>query len=118
MWLDHHELDELEDRAFDVDEWKGTLVFERVATSLPCPRCGTQMKRFRYRYFNLELDFCEQAHGYWLDKGEERQILELMRKTKASALRKLKAEDRFRRFRYYLDHPGFLETLKRWIAGS
>jgi Zn-finger nucleic acid-binding protein len=114
-WLDHDELDRLEDTAFDVDEWKGTLVFEAVPTSLGCPKCGAVMKRFRYRYFELELEFCERAHGYWLDEGEEDRILEAMRRTRADARRTLNAEEEWRRFRRHLDSPGFIEALRRWL---
>ncbi len=97
--------DELEDTAFDIDEWKGTLVFKPEPTRLPCPVCSQWMKRFNYRLFGLELEFCDQLHGYWLDKGEEGRILELMSKTEADALRKLNAEDRFARFRKNLRSP-------------
>jgi Zn-finger nucleic acid-binding protein len=116
-WLDHAELDVLEDQAFDVDEWKGTLAFEARPTSLPCPRCSAAMRRFRYRLFDLELEFCERLHGYWLDEGEDERILELMRASKTRALRTLDAEERWRRFRRYLDSPGFIETLTRWLGG-
>jgi hypothetical protein len=28
------------------------------------------MKRFNYRFFDLELDFCPE-HGFWLDKDKD-----------------------------------------------
>jgi hypothetical protein len=36
VWLDCQELDELEDTVFDIDEWKGTLVFKPEPTRGRC----------------------------------------------------------------------------------
>ena len=74
------------------------------------------MKRFLYRLFGLELEFCDRLHGYWLDEGEESRILELMSKTEADALRKLNAEDRFARFRKNLRSPTFVASLRKLIG--
>jgi Zn-finger nucleic acid-binding protein len=117
IWLDEPELAQVEDTAFDVDEWKGTLAFATSPTSLACPRCGSSMQRFQYRSFDLELECCARLHGYWLDAGEEQRILKLMRKTKADALRKLDAEARWLRFRRDLGSSGFLGTLRRLFRG-
>jgi len=37
------------------------------------------MVRFRYRANNLELDHCPDDAGYWLDKDEDKRILDLMK---------------------------------------
>ena len=116
VWLDYQELDQLEDTAFDIDEWKGTLVFKPEPTRLPCPVCSLSMKRFLYRLFGLELEFCDRLHGYWLDEGEESRILELMNKTEADALRKLNAQNRFARFRKNLRSPTFVASLRKLIG--
>lgn len=113
VWLDHEELDELEDEALDVDDWKGTLVFGTEPTTLACPKCGVQMKRFHYRLFDLELECCATFHGYWLDAGEDRRILELMEKTKANAFRKLNAEARWAYFRRHIRSSGFVHALRK-----
>jgi Zn-finger nucleic acid-binding protein len=117
IWLDEPELDQVEDTALDVDEWKGTLVFATNPTSLACPRCSSSMKRFQYRLFDLELECCAHLHGYWLDAGEEQRILTLMRKTKADALRKLDAEARWLRFRRDVGSSSFLDGLRRLFTG-
>ena len=116
IWLEYQELDQLEDTAFDVDEWKGTLVFRSEATTLPCPKCRAPMKRFDYRLFGLELEFCGQLHGYWLDKGEENVILELMRKTEADALHKLTAEARWAFFRKNINSSKFGNYLRHLMG--
>ncbi len=76
------------------------------------------MKRFDYRLFGLELELCAHLHGYWLDKGEEDTVLELMRKTEADALRKLDAESRWAFFRKHINSSkfgNFLRQLMRFI---
>ena len=37
------------------------------------------MRTFNYRAWNLELDLCEKQHGFWLDRGEELRVIELMK---------------------------------------
>lgn len=93
MWLNSEELDQLEDTVFARDELKGTTVFSTFPSNLACAQCGKLMKRFKYRYYDLELDFCDHAHGFWLDKGEEKRVLELMKKEQESLARKFDLED-------------------------
>ena len=71
-WLDHHELDELEAKtAKTEDHRKGTIQYAQRESELKCPVCGKQMAAFNYRANPLELDACEDEHGFWLDAGEE-----------------------------------------------
>ena len=70
MWLDAEELDELEDQAYDKDEYKGSLVVSSTPTEYPCPHCGRPLSRFQYRLHSLELEYCENGHGFWLDRSE------------------------------------------------
>ena len=92
MWLDHGELDQLEDTVFDEDKLKGSLMLRSFEGKLECPKCDKSMQRFYYRAYNLELDFCEDGHGWWLDTGEERRVLELMEQRIKDLDRKAKAE--------------------------
>ena len=78
LWLDHPELDELEDNRFDDDDSKGTMVYAVSPSDIACPQCSGPMKTFNYRAYDLPLDACEAEHGFWLDKGEEKRVLELM----------------------------------------
>jgi Zn-finger nucleic acid-binding protein len=76
MWLTPAELDQLENEAFDNEANKGSLFLVTRRTELKCPVCSATLKRFDYRFFDLELDFCPD-HGFWLDKDADARILEL-----------------------------------------
>ena len=94
MWLEHKELDQLEDEVFDFGEHaKGTLVFNSTPTTDKCPECNALLKRFRYRFNDLEMELCENQHGYWLSDDEDARVLELMKGEEADMQRKLLAED-------------------------
>ena len=113
MWLDYGELDQLEDTVFEKDELKGSLMFRSFEGELVCPKCGGRMQRFNYRAYNLELDFCEQQHGVWLDAGEEQRVLELMQQRIKDIDRKVKAETEWGSFLVKLRSPSFLDKAKR-----
>ena len=93
MWLDFEELDQLEDNVFDQDELKGTTIFSSMPTEFHCPHCNSQLKQFRYRLHDLELEFCENKHGFWLDENEEERVLDLMKKSAESIERTFQAEE-------------------------
>ena len=79
MWFDVDELDTLEDREFDVDQFKGSLVHRAKITEYPCPHCNEPLHEFQYRLYSLLIDYCsENGHGYWLDGGEAERVLKLM----------------------------------------
>ena len=80
MWLDHHELDDLEDRAFDSGHRKGTRIYAQRESDISCVKCGKLMTTFNYRAYNLPIDQCPDQHGYWLDPGEEKQVMDLMKR--------------------------------------
>lgn len=93
MWLDVNELDKFEDVIFDDDARKGSLIHSQKKTNFPCPHCQTPMMEFQYRLYNLNLDYCsENAHGFWLDAGEEERVIEAMNKRVGEIERKLDAE--------------------------
>lgn len=78
MWLSAPELDQLEDRKFDQDHLKGSLLISTVETSLPCPDCEENLQEFKYRFYELRLDRCPNQHGFWLDHTEDKRILQIM----------------------------------------
>jgi Zn-finger nucleic acid-binding protein len=41
---------------------------------------------------SLELEYCENGHGFWLDEDEERRVLELMEAREKDIRRKFDAE--------------------------
>jgi len=112
MWLSRQELEQLEDEVFDFgDDKKGSLIFSAAATNCKCPECGKLMKRFQYRAYDLEMDFCEGGHGYWLDEDEDKRVLELMKKEEAGLERKVLAEERWASHLQHFRSGSFLDKL-------
>ena len=115
MWLTTQELVQLEDEVFDFgDDEKGSLMLGTTPTSRKCPQCGKTMKTFQYRLYDLELEFCEDQHGIWLDADEDKRVLELMKKEEHNLGRKVLAEDRFASHLRYLQSGSFLDRLRDW----
>jgi len=113
MWLSRQELEELEDEVFDLgDDKKGSLVFESSATARKCPECGKPLRSFQYRLYDLQLELCDEGHGYWLDAGEDKRVLELMKKEEAGLERKVRAEDRWAAQMHHLRSGTFLDKLR------
>ena len=102
-WLDFEELDRLEDVSFDADNLKGSLMLSSEPTNYQCPHCSRQLRQFEYRMNNLRLEYCENRHGFWLDKKEEERVLQLMKDREGDMKRKFEAEveweNTLRRFR-------------------
>ena len=93
-WLDHHELDELEARtAPDQEARRGMIEYAKRQSELKCPVCGKQMVAFNYRANPLELDTCEDQHGWWLDAGEEGRVGDLIEDRVKGLARAANAEE-------------------------
>lgn len=113
MWLTRQEMEELEDEAFDLgDDKKGTRVFDSTADTRKCPECGKPMNRFEYRFYDLEMDFCGEGHGFWLEPGEDTRVLELMKKEEADLQRKVMAESRWSSELHRMRSGSFLDRLR------
>ena len=112
MWLSFEELDLLEDTVFSQDELKGTTIFSTFPSKLACADCGKPMKTFKYRYYDLELDFCDDQHGFWLDKGEEKRVLELMRLEQQNLGRKFDLEETWAKTLQNLKSKNFFSKLR------
>ncbi len=107
MWLEYQEMEQLEDEVFDFGEAaKGTLAFNAVDTTAKCPECAALLKRFKYRFYDLEMDLCPNQHGFWLTNDEDSRVLELMKKEESNYERKLLQEDQW------------AKSLKRMRSGS
>jgi Zn-finger nucleic acid-binding protein len=113
MWLTSQELELLEDEVFDFgDDEKGSLMLDSETSELNCPQCGKAMKSFGYRLYDLQLDFCEDGHGYWLDADEDQRVLDLMKKEEINLGRKVLAEDRFAAHLQYLRSGSFMDRIR------
>jgi Zn-finger nucleic acid-binding protein len=113
MWLTRQELAQLEDEVFDFgDNEKGSLMLGSSPSTRKCPQCNNAMRTFEYRFYDLELDFCPDQHGYWLDADEDKRVLELMKKEEKNLGRTVLAEDRFAAHRQYLRSSSFMDRLR------
>ena len=117
MWLDYAELDQLEDQEMDEDEMKGSLVTRPVESEISCPRCHGPMVQFRYRFNELWLDVCEAEHGFWLDKGEEKRVLELMEQRVNDLSRSTSAEQDWARMLKRVRSKSFFNRVKDFLRG-
>ena len=91
-WLDHHELDELEAKQADEAERRATIQYAQRESELECPVCGKPMTAFNYRAYDLELDTCEDEHGFWLDAGEEGRVHDIIDERVRGLKRSVSAE--------------------------
>ncbi|HUH93449.1 MAG TPA: zf-TFIIB domain-containing protein [Casimicrobiaceae bacterium] len=113
MWLESQELGQLEDEVFDFGEHaKGTLVSGVTPTGDKCPECNAYLKKFRYRFYDLEMEFCEHQHGYWLDDDEDTRVLDLMKQEEAQLERKLLAEEKWGTTLKHLRSRTFLSKVR------
>ena len=117
MWLDYPEMDQLEDRVLDEDEKKGSMMTRPGASEISCPQCRGPMQQFRYRYDELWLDVCAAEHGFWLDKGEEDRVLELMTQRVRSLDRSGNAEQDWARLLGRVRNKSFLQKIKDTFLG-
>lgn len=113
MWLEYKELEQLEDEVFDFGEAaKGTLAFSSTPTTAKCPECAALLKRFKYRFYDLEMDLCPNQHGFWLDNDEDTRVLELMKKEEANYERKLLQEDKWAKTLKHMRSGTFLSKVR------
>lgn len=110
-WFDFKELDDLEDKVLLNDDMKGTLVWNKKPSERKCPKCGKKMAKFNYRLDDLELEYCEDMHGYWLDKGEEERVLAEMKESVERLDKKFKAEEEWANHLKRLQSPSFFSKL-------
>lgn len=119
MWLTSQELTQLEDEVFDFgDDEKGSLMLGSTPTTLTCPQCGKLMMRFQYRLYDLEMDYCVDQHGYWLESDEDQRVLELMKKEEKNLGRKVLAEDRFAAHLQYLRSGSFMDKVHELVIDA
>jgi Zn-finger nucleic acid-binding protein len=98
-WLDNNELDQLEaTTASTEEERRATITYGEVISELKCPICGKKMRQFNYRAYNLELDMCEEEHGYWLDSGEEGRVRDIIEERVRDLARSEQAENAWGKF--------------------
>lgn len=108
-WLDHHQLDELEETRADADARRGTIEYAHRPSALACPICDEEMTAFNYRAYDLELDTCRAEHGFWLDAGEAEQVRDVIDDRVRGLRRAASAEEAW---------GGFLDSLSGRGSGG
>lgn len=109
-WLDHHELDHLEATVPSTEEQRvATIQYAKRESELNCPVCSKQMVSFNYRAYNLELDTCEDEHGFWLDAGEDGRVRDIIEERIKGLQRSSSAEAAW---------DGFLDGLRGGGSGG
>jgi Zn-finger nucleic acid-binding protein len=116
MWLTPSELDQLENKVFSNEDNKGSLGVTNYETEFKCPVCSAPLKEFDYRFFDVEIECCPD-HGYWLDKDEDNQILEIMRGEEARIERKFGTEDSWQKYINHLRSPSFFSKVRDLFRG-
>lgn len=118
-WLDHHELDLLEARTIpDADRRQATIEYAERPSELSCPDCGTPMRAFNYRAYDLELDTCPERHGFWIDAGEEGQMHDILEERVRGLERASSAEESWRRFVGNMGQTSVWDQIKNLFGGG
>ncbi len=116
VWLDLHELEEFEATRASEDVRRGTVEFSARPSELACPVCGKPMRAFNYRAHSLELETCDE-HGYWLDHGEDRHVLDVLEERRRSLGRIPAAEAAWQRAREGGNRGGGIgDRIKRFFG--
>ena len=117
-WLDHHELDQLEALAApDEDTRKAMVEYAKRPSDLKCPVCEKEMRAFNYRAYNLEIDTCEDEHGFWLDAGEEGRVRDIMEERVRGLARAASAEEAWGKFLGRVGNRGVWDNIKGMFGG-
>jgi Zn-finger nucleic acid-binding protein len=116
-WYEIDELALLEATVGDEDERRGMIDYAKRTSELKCPVCGTTMRAFNYRAYNLELDACTNEHGFWLDNGEAAHVKEVMTERVAGLARSVTAESDWAKFKQG-GNSGIVGSIKRMFGGK
>ena len=116
-WLDHHELDELESVRSTAEERRATIEYAKRESELDCPVCGNRMIAFNYRAYDLELDTCEQEHGFWLDAGEDGRVHDIIDERVRGLERSVTAEQAWNKFLEGAGSKGVWSSVSSFFRG-
>ncbi len=112
IWITSAALESLEDNAASDEMVKGQRQFGKRVIDHLCPHCGEQMIRCRYRGYNLEIEACPDDAGYWLDKSEDREIRDVMKRRDSNLGRSASAEKSWHKARRG-EKVGILQRVKQ-----
>ena len=115
-WVPMSTLEAFEDKHFRDDMVKGQRRYGERSVEHDCPHCGESMTRFRYRGYNLELEACPENVGFWLDRGEDKRIKEVMKTRVSRMQRSGSAQVAWEHFRRG-DNRSFFQKIKDLFTG-
>ncbi len=81
-WFDRNELRKARNQAdsdlawMEINLWKETDGFHVKRESVECPSCGEKMASVGYADTGVQIDYCSECGGIWLDSGEFTRIIE------------------------------------------
>lgn len=84
IWFDQDELRQAKDQTdpdlnwMDFEIWKHEDHFKFTARTLKCPICKINMVAIDYGETGVEIDYCPQCRGTWLDEGEFGKIIDAL----------------------------------------
>ena len=117
-WLTLEGLVALEASAAGEAALAGTIEYSLHPDGLKCPSCAGPLQVFDFRGNNLQLDACENEHGFWLDAGEADGVRRLMRQRMADLQRSGSAEAVWNHDRAGGFRPSFGERLSKMLFGK
>jgi Zn-finger nucleic acid-binding protein len=117
-WLDEDELGAIEATVADEDTRRATIEYAKHPSELRCPVCDKPMRSFNYRAYNLELDTCENAHGFWLDAGEEGRVRDIMHERVLGLERAASAEQSWHKVVRNLGHRSVRDQIGDLFRGG
>lgn len=116
-WLENDELGHLESKVADEEQRRGMVDYAKQPSELLCPVCSKKMTAFNYRAYNLQLDTCEEQHGYWLDAGEEGRVRDVMEERVRGLERSATAEEAWGNFLGRIKNPSMWNNIKGKFGG-
>ena len=117
-WLDHHELDDLEATRVSAEGVRrATIRYADRQSDLLCPVCQRQMSAFNYRGYDLELDVCEEEHGFWLDAGEDGRVRDIIDERVRGLRRAASAEEAWKDFLDGVGGGGAWNSVRSFFGG-
>ena len=84
IWFDNDELRKAKDSAdpdlnwIDFEIWKGKDKFKPRPGNLACPQCNQTLVAIHYGDTGVDIDYCPNCKGTWLDKGEFKRIIDAL----------------------------------------
>lgn len=83
-WFDRNELRQARNKAdsdlawMEINLWKDTEGFHVTRESVRCPSCGEKMVSVGYADTGVQIDYCRECGGIWLDSGEFSSIIKVL----------------------------------------